>query len=300
MNINNFKAEVKGGGARPNLFQVAMPFPLFAGSTAETRKLAFTCKAASIPASSVGVIDVPYMGRQMKVPGDRTFAEWSITVINDTDFIVRDAFEKWMNAINSHEGNVGLRFSELLTDAVVSQLDRDGSVLKQYQMKGIFPSDVAAIDLAMAVLRESLSGGFFRNNIRGSTIIRRYWISSFTGDETYEFELKDQLRKREFEPLLFKKDGNKEKGVDMAIAMKMLTNAFNQNYDIGVLIAGDKDYLELVEEVKRYGPRIFGLFPSDGLNRELSIAVDYFLEIRDDAFKSQTMRSSIRPFLDEL
>lgn len=148
MNINDFKAELKGGGARPNLFRVVMPFPAFAGSSAEMRKLTFTCKAAQIPAQTVGVIDVPYQGRQLKVPGDRTFAEWTITIINDTDFLVRDAFEKWNNAINNHEENVGLSLEDLIVDANVQQLGRDGAVIKEYTMKGAWCSEVAAIDLA--------------------------------------------------------------------------------------------------------------------------------------------------------
>lgn len=109
-------------------------------------------------------------------------------------------------------------------------------------------------------------------------LIRRYWFSSFKGSDQDGIEIRNRLRENGFEPVLFKKRNNREKGVDIALTMSMLTNAFNQNFDIGILFAGDEDYVELVKEVKRYGPQLYGRFFDNefGLSNELRLSFDHF------------------------
>ena len=113
-------------------------------------------------------------------------------------------------------------------------------------------------------------------------LIRRYWFSSFKGSDEARKEIANRLREINFEPVLFRKRNNREKGVDIALTMGMLTNAFNQNYDIGILFAGDEDYVELVKEVKRYGPQIYGRFfdLEFGLSEELKLTFDRFTIIQ--------------------
>lgn len=110
----------------------------------------------------------------------------------------------------------------------------------------------------------------------GKIPIRKYWFASYQGNDNDYIQYAKELRKLTFEPVLFKKHKGKEKGVDIALATEMLVNAFNQNYDIGVLVAGDKDYVGLVKEVKRYGPIIHGGFFERGLSEDLVLAVDNF------------------------
>ena len=147
--LDEFKSQLKGGGARPNLYRVIMPFPAFAGNRGNSEQLRFLCKAASLPASTLGVIEVPFEGRQLKVPGDRQFVEWTITLFNDTTFQVRDALERWMTFLNAHAENVSAADpSAGMVDCTVEQLGRNGQVLKTYKMKGVWPSEVSTIDLA--------------------------------------------------------------------------------------------------------------------------------------------------------
>jgi hypothetical protein len=149
LDIDSFKAQLVGGGARANLFRVTVPFPSFAGVGGEAQKMSFMCKATSLPASTLGTIEIPYRGRKIKLPGDRTFEAWTVTVINDTDFLIRNAFERWSNAINQHRANTGLQNpAEYSVDAVVEQLSRDESVLKSYTMAGAFPTIISAIELS--------------------------------------------------------------------------------------------------------------------------------------------------------
>lgn len=113
------------------------------------------------------------------------------------------------------------------------------------------------------------------HHVKGE-VIRQYWIGSFMGSEQERTNLSQFLRELDFEPLLLKKKKGKEKGVDILLTKEMLVNAFNQNYDIGYLMAGDEDYLSLIMEVKRYGVRIYGAFFEHGLSSELKIAFDKF------------------------
>jgi len=109
-------------------------------------------KAAQIPASTLGVIEIPYFGRQIKVAGNRTYAEWSPIIINDEDFAIRNAMEQWSNSINSAQGNLntagGSAPSLYKSNAQVTQFGKDGSILRVYNFVGIYPTEVAAIDLA--------------------------------------------------------------------------------------------------------------------------------------------------------
>jgi hypothetical protein len=147
-NINDFKAKLAGGGARANQFKVTMPFPGYAQVGGEIEDLAFLCTTAQIPAMNVGLVNVPFRGRQIKIAGDRTFGDWSITVLNDTNFKLRNAFERWQNGINNMSDNEGLSNPvDYQVDAFVDQLDRNGNTLKSYTLRGAFPTEVAAIDL---------------------------------------------------------------------------------------------------------------------------------------------------------
>ena len=147
LGVDDFKAKLKGGGARANLFKATINFPAYAQGDVEITS--FMCKAAQLPASIMGIIEIPFRGRQLKIAGDRTFETWSPTIINDTDFKVRNAMERWMNGINAHSANTGLVApADYSADLIVEQLDRDEAVLKKYNFRGCFPTNVSAIDLA--------------------------------------------------------------------------------------------------------------------------------------------------------
>jgi hypothetical protein len=146
LGVDDFKSKLRGGGARPNLFRATVNFPGYAGGDVELTS--FLCKAAQLPASVMNVIEVPFRGRQLKIAGDRTFETWTATILNDTDFTIRNSMERWMNGINSHQANTGLTNPvDYQADLVVEQLDRDESVLKTYNFRGAFPINVSAIDL---------------------------------------------------------------------------------------------------------------------------------------------------------
>ena len=148
--ISDFKSRLSGGGARPNLFEVELAFPNAVGIENDVlQKSRFLVKAAALPASTIAPIDVPFRGRILKIAGDRTFETWTITVLNDTDFYIRSAFEKWMNVINKMSDATGLVDPEAYQkDATVKQLDRDGSVLRSYKFWDIFPTNISTIDLS--------------------------------------------------------------------------------------------------------------------------------------------------------
>ena len=148
--ISNFKSKLTGGGARSNLFEVVLTFPDTAQpDSAVLEKARFLVKAANLPASNVSPIEVPFRGRILKIAGDRTFDSWTVTVINDTDFAIRSAFEKWMNTINRLSDNTGLTNpADYQADAYVYQLDRDGSTLRSYRFFDTFPTQVGPIELS--------------------------------------------------------------------------------------------------------------------------------------------------------
>ncbi len=148
--ITDFKSKLTGGGARANLFEVVLTFPdAAAPDQVVLDKSRFLVKGANMPASNINQIEVPFRGRVLKIAGDRTFDSWTVTVINDTDFSIRSAFEKWMNVINRVSDNTGLTNpADYQSDAYVYQLDRDGSALRSYRFYDIFPTQVGPIDLS--------------------------------------------------------------------------------------------------------------------------------------------------------
>ena len=148
--ISDFKSKLTGGGARANLFEVVLTFPdLAQPDSAVLDKARFLVKAARLPASNIQQIDVAFRGRILKIAGDRTFDSWSITVINDTDFAIRSAFERWMNVINRLSDNTGaVNPADYQADAYVYQLDRDGQSLRSYRFYDTFPTQVGPIELS--------------------------------------------------------------------------------------------------------------------------------------------------------
>ena len=146
--ITDFKAKLSGGGARPNQFKVTMPFPGYAQVGGEIEELAFLCSATSLPDMTIGSISVPFRGRDIKIAGDRVIADWSITEINDTDFKLRNAFERWQNGINNMSDNEGLTNpADYQVDAFVDQLDRIGAAIKSYTLRGAHPVTIGSIAL---------------------------------------------------------------------------------------------------------------------------------------------------------
>jgi len=148
--ITDFKSKLSGGGARSNLFEVVLSFPDIAPADVTVLdKSRFLVESAALPGSAITPLDVAFRGRTLKVAGDRTFESWTITVINDTDFSIRSAFENWMNKINRLSDNTGVTNPALYhADAFVYQLDRDGSTLRAYHFYDIFPTNISAIQLA--------------------------------------------------------------------------------------------------------------------------------------------------------
>lgn len=163
MRIDDFKAALTQGGARGNLFRVNMSFPNATiqgqanaafGSSGPEALSSFMIKAASMPGRTIGSIPVNFRGRQLKVSGDTTYEDWTLTVTNDNNFAVRNAFERWQEAINGAVTNVsGLgtnaaNFNSYVADLEIEQLGRDGSVIKRYIMKGAWPTSVDAIEVS--------------------------------------------------------------------------------------------------------------------------------------------------------
>ena len=161
--ISQFKSALVGGGARPNLFEVELTtFPTAAASADwDPNNFRFMCKAAQLPASTIANIDVPFRGRIFKVAGDRTVDTWTVTVINDENFAVRNAFEEWMEGIAKLDNNLGATDpSAYMANATVYQLGRgstsssqdnggeSNAVLKEYTFEDIFPTEVSSIDLS--------------------------------------------------------------------------------------------------------------------------------------------------------
>ena len=166
--LTNFKSRLAGGGARNNLFEVTLPsFPAAAadfwrqGQDENSTKMAFLCKAAQLPASTIASIPVPFRGRELKVAGDRTFEPWTVTIINDEDFSLRTAFEAWMNKLSKLNDATGVTNpTSYMTNAYVKQLGRgaekfagensggESAVLRTYKFYDIFPTNVSAIELS--------------------------------------------------------------------------------------------------------------------------------------------------------
>ena len=166
--ISQFKSKLQGGAARPNLFEVSIPsFPSAiadswnSGDNGENGIFKFLCKTANLPASIVAPINVPFRGRNLKVAGDKTFEPWQVTIINDEDFKLRTAFEKWSNILSKLDDNTGVTNpASYMTDAYVQQLGRgrekfsttnnggEHSVLRTYKFYDIWPDNIGAIPLS--------------------------------------------------------------------------------------------------------------------------------------------------------
>lgn len=151
LNVDNIRAALTGGGARPSLFKVSIASVNILNGTV-ARNFEYMAKSAQIPPSTIGVIEVPYMGRKIKVAGDRIFPEWTVTIINDENFSIRSALENWMNLINEHVGNVrngsvNSNPNSYKTTASVIQYGKDGSILREYTFYGLWPSETSAIEL---------------------------------------------------------------------------------------------------------------------------------------------------------
>ena len=158
--ISQFKSALIGGGARPNLFEVELAsFP--GGISWDANNFRFMCKSAALPAQNIASIDVPFRGRVFKVAGDRTIDTWTVTVINDEGFLLRNAFEQWANLIARLDNNIGATNpSAYMVNAKVFQLGRGSvanstnnagtanAVLKEYEFIDIFPTNVSQIDLS--------------------------------------------------------------------------------------------------------------------------------------------------------
>lgn len=148
--VQDFRAQMNFDGARPNLFECDLTFPTIAGGAQQ--KYTFTARAASLPGDVVSSIPLYYFGRELKFSGNRTFPEWAVTIINDEDFQVRNAFENWMSGLNSHVAN--LRDPAFIRgdggyqqDGFVTQFGKTGDVIKEYKFVGMFPIDVGPIEL---------------------------------------------------------------------------------------------------------------------------------------------------------
>ena len=176
-NINDFRTNgLEFGGARPTLFQVQITPPVTGINTTDVSlKLTLTCQATTIPASTVGSIDIGYFGRKIKLAGDRTFDDWSVTILNDEDFLVRDKFEKWLSDIDQQVQNVktyaGNNYKSA-TDTIVTQFDKNGNIIKQYGFVGMFPLNVSPMDLSWDSVNTIQSFGV--------TFAYDYWYPIFT------------------------------------------------------------------------------------------------------------------------
>lgn len=146
--ISDITSHLQYGGARPSLFQVQIMNPATAMADI---KAPFMCKGSEIPGSTLSQIEVPYFGRTIKVAGTRQYDNWSVTVINDEDFLVRRALEQWSKEINSYKGNIrefgSSAPSEYKSRAQVTQYSQTGQILRVYQVEGIFPLNVGGIEL---------------------------------------------------------------------------------------------------------------------------------------------------------
>jgi hypothetical protein len=143
-NVNEIRANLIGDGARPSLFEVTMVNP---ASTSGDAVLRYMVRAAQIPQSTINPIEVPYFGRRIKLAGSRSYANWTVTVMNDENFAVRSALEAWSSQINSGQTNLRT-LSAYRSTATVKQFAKDGSVLREYDFVNIFPLDIGPIALA--------------------------------------------------------------------------------------------------------------------------------------------------------
>ena len=147
-NVNDIRSQLTLGGARNSLFQVQIQNPV--NGVADI-KVPFLVRAAQIPASTLGTIEVPYFGRKIRLAGDRTFADWTVSVINDEDFLIRNAMEQWSNQIQSLQTNIrggGSASPQVYkAQATVTQFSKTGVPIRTYTFNDIYPTNIAAIEL---------------------------------------------------------------------------------------------------------------------------------------------------------
>ena len=148
-NIDDFKANLIGGGARANQYRVTIVPPPGIATGLDIRRTSFLATASNLPASTLGEIAIPFRGRNLYITGDRHAPEaWTVTFYNDTDFMIRNAMELWQNCINEYANNTGLiNPSDYQSDLTVEQLDRDDTVLKSYIFRNAYPLTVGEIAL---------------------------------------------------------------------------------------------------------------------------------------------------------
>ena len=158
-NIDDFKANLIGGGARANQFRVTISPPPGIAIGLDVRRTSFLVQSAQLPAMTLGEVEVAFRGRKIYVAGDRAFeGTWNATVINDTDFMIRNAMERWNNGINDLADNTGITTpADYQSDLVVEQLDRDDTVLKTYIFRSAYPLTIAAMDLSTAEATEIMN-----------------------------------------------------------------------------------------------------------------------------------------------
>ena len=153
--IDQFKAQLIGGGARANQFRVILNTPSGIATGLIAANAQFMIRSASLPGQTITEVPVQFRGRQLYLAGDREFETWTTTVLNDTDFAIRNGMERWMNGINNLQTNTGVtNVTEYTADMVVQQLDRDDAILKQYTLTSCWPTAISAIDLNMDTASE--------------------------------------------------------------------------------------------------------------------------------------------------
>ena len=150
--IDDFKANLIGGGARANQFRVTITPPSGIAIGLDVRRASFLVRASNLPAQTLAEIAIPFRGRQIYIAGDREFADpWSVTFLNDTDFMIRNAMERWSNGINDFADNTGvIAPADYQSDLTVEQLDRDDAVLKTYIFRSAWPTTIGPIELSSA------------------------------------------------------------------------------------------------------------------------------------------------------
>ena len=147
--IDDFKSNLIGGGARANQYRVILTSPPAITTGLDFNRASFLVKATSLPGQTISEIEVQFRGRQLYMAGDRTVEAWTTTFINDTDFMVRNAMERWMSGINDLETGVGLNaVSDYTAQLRVEQLDRDDNILKSYVLKNCWPTAITPIELS--------------------------------------------------------------------------------------------------------------------------------------------------------
>lgn len=148
-NVERFKSALTNGGARPNQFAVQLSFPSYvAGGALAVARAPFLVSVAELPGQTVNPAIVQYRGREVKFVGDRVYAPWTITVLNDSEMTIRTAIEQWMNGMEDYAAKFGrLQPSEYQRDADVFQLDRNGNTLKSYKLVNAFPVDLSPVGL---------------------------------------------------------------------------------------------------------------------------------------------------------